>query len=230
MQSPFSQSNASARSSDARFGFESYIIKRKLLQAFGATLYLYGPNEQLVMWGAQKAFKLKEDLRFYSDDTKTHEIIRVAARSILDFSAAYDVFDSQTNQKIGAFKRKGMMSSFVQDSWILMDAHDREIGQVREDSAILGLLRRWVDYVSLFLPQKYTVTFHAPPDPNAPPISPAGGSSAIVGIPVAHYARHKNPFSSRLDIDFSPDTNAVFDRRLGLAMAMLLEAIENKGH
>lgn len=209
MQSAFSNSHAfAARSTDPRFGFERYTISRKFLQAFGATLYLHGPNEQLVLWGAQKAFKLKEDLRFYTDDTKTQEILRIGARSILDFSAAYDVFDSLTNTKIGAFKRQGLKSSFIQDTWILMDAQDHEIGQVQEDSALLGMLRRYVEYVSLLLPQKYTVTLN--------------------GLPVALYSRHKNPFSSRLEIDFSPDTNAQFDRRLGLALAMLLEAVEGK--
>lgn len=100
------------------------------------------------------------------------------------------------------------MSSFVQDTWIIMDAQDREVGQVQEDSALLGMLRRYVEYVSLVLPQKYTATLGA--------------------LPVATYARHSNPFSSRLDIDFSPDQNGTFDRRLGLALAMLLESVENK--
>lgn len=126
----------------------------------------------------------------------------------MDFSAAYDVFDSRTDQKIGAFKRQGLKSSLVQDTWIIMDAGDREVGQVQEDSALLGMLRRYVEHVSLFLPQKYTAT--------------------LGPLPVATYARHSNPFSSRLDIDFSPDQNGAFDRRLGLALAMLLESIENK--
>lgn len=210
MQSPFSNAHAFARrSADPRFGYERYIIKRKAMQAFGATLYLYGPDEQLIMWGQKKAFKLKDDLRFFSDDTQSQEIIRVAARNILDFSSAFDVFDSQTNEKIGAFKRKGLKSAFVQDTWTILDNEDRELGQVQEDSAILGLLRRWVDYVSLILPQKYTATLNG----------------AVVG----HYARHRNFFSSRMDLDFSPDTNAQLDRRIGLAMAMLLEAVETKG-
>lgn len=211
MQSPFSNSNAfGAPSDDTRYAHQRYTITRKILQAFGATLYLYGPNEQLVMWGQRKAFKLKEDLRFFTDDTQSHELIRAGARNILDFSSAYDVFDSQTNQKIGAFKRKGLKSSFLQDSWIILDTQDREVGQVQEDSALLGALRRYVDYVSLLLPQKYTATLN--------------------GAPVAHYSRHKNFLSSRMDIDFSPDASFQFDRRLGLAMAMLLEAIETKGH
>lgn len=209
MQTPFTDQNAyGARSLDPRFGHPRYTIKKKLLQLLGATFYLYDPNEQLVLWGAQKAFKLKEDLRLYTDDTKTHELIRIAARSIIDFSSAYDVYDSATNQKVGAFKRQGLKSAFMQDTWVLMDVNDREVGLLQEDSAFLGLVRRFIEYTTYFLPQKYTVTLN--------------------NVTVATYARTKNPFSSKLEIDFSMDAAGAFDRRLGLAMAMLLEAIEGK--
>jgi len=209
MQTPFSNSSAFGDPNrDTRFTHTNYSIKRKLLQAFGATFYLYDSNENLILWAEQKAFKLKEDLRLYADDQKSRELLRIAARSIMDFSAAYDVYDSTTNEKIGAFKRKGLKSSFVQDTWILMDTADREIGQIQEDSAILGLIRRFIDYATLFLPQRYDMT--------------------VNGQHVAQYKRVKNPFSSKLDIDFSSDTNGVLDRRLALALAILLEAIEGK--
>jgi hypothetical protein len=209
MQTPFSSSSAFGdQNRDARFSHTHYSIKRKLLQAFGATFYLYDSNENLILWAEQKAFKLKEDLRLYADDQKSRELLRISARSIMDFSAAYDVYDSTTNQKLGAFKRKGLQSSFVQDTWILMDNNDREIGQIQEDSAILGLIRRFVDLATLFLPQRYDMTLN--------------------GQPVAQYKRVKNPFSSKLDIDFSSDTNGILDRRLALALAILLEAIEGK--
>jgi hypothetical protein len=209
MQNPFSSPPAFGDPNrDARFSHTQYSIKRKLLQAFGATFYLYDANENLILWAEQKAFKLKEDLRLYADDQKTRELLRISARSIMDFSAAYDVYDSTTNEKIGAFKRKGLQSSFVQDTWVLMDNNDREIGQIQEDSAILGLIRRFVDLATLFLPQRYDMTLN--------------------GQPVAQYKRVKNPFSSKLDIDFSSDTNGILDRRLALALAILLEAIEGK--
>lgn len=210
MQNPFASSSAfgGTPTNDARFNHANYTIKRKFLQAFGATFYLYDPSGALVLLGTQKAFKLKEDLRLYGDEAKTQELLRIAARSILDFSAAYDVYDSVTNQKIGAFKRQGMMSALVQDSWILMDNNDREIGTLKEDSAWLGLARRFIDWISLLFPQSY--------------------SFLIGGQDVATYKRSKNPFSSGISIEFSPAANGILDKRLALAMAMLLEAIEGK--
>lgn len=209
MQNSLSSGNAFGdKNRDPRFGHQKYHITRKLLQAFGGTFYLYDAQENLVLWASQKAFKLKEDFRIYSDENKSQELLRVAARSILDFSAAYDVYDSATNQKLGAFKRQGLKSSFVQDTWTIMDAHDREIGTCQEDSALMGVIRRFVEYASLLMPQRYDVT--------------------VNGQPVATFQQGRNPFASRMDIDFSSDTSGTFDRRVALALAMLLEAIEGK--
>lgn len=214
MQQPFSSASAFGDAhragSDARFSQSRYSIKKKFLQAFGGTFYLYDQNENLIMLGTQKAFKLKEDLRLFADEEKSQELMRIAARSIMDFSAAYDVYDSATNQKIGAFKRRGLKSSFVQDTWVLLDVNDQEIGMAQEDSALFGLLRRFVDWVTYLLPQKYHFT--------------------IGGQEVATYSQTKNPFSSKMDIEFNSTATVPFDRRLALALAMLLAAIEGKQH
>ncbi len=192
---------------DPRFNHQNYVITKKLMQAFGGTFYLYDAQENLVLWASQKAFKLKEDFRIYSDENKTQELLRVGARSILDFSAAYDVYDAATNQKLGAFKRQGLKSSFVQDTWTLMDWNDAEIGICQEDSAFMGVVRRFVEYASLLMPQRYDVT--------------------IGGQQIATFQQGRNPFSSRMEITFD-QPNAVYDRRLVLALAMLLSAIEGK--
>ena len=208
MQNPLSSGNAFGNGkTDPRFGHQNYVITKKLMQAFGGTFYLYDPQENLVLWASQKAFKLKEDFRIYSDENKTQELLRVSARSILDFSAAYDVYDSATNQKLGAFKRQGLKSSFVQDTWTLMDWNDAEIGLCQEDSAVFGVIRRFVEYASLLMPQRYDVTL---------------GNQQI-----ATFQQGRNPFSSRMEIQFDLP-NPAYDRRLVLALAMLLEAIEGK--
>ena len=208
MQSPFSSSDAFGnRSSDPRFGHRNYVITKKLMQAFGGTFYLYDPQENLVLWASQKAFKLKEDFRIYSDENKSQELLRVTARSILDFSAAYDVYDAATNQKLGAFKRQGLKSSFVQDTWTIMDARDQEVGLCQEDSALFGIVRRTIEYAALLMPQRYDLM--------------------VNGQQIATFQQGRNPFSSRMEISFS-DAGAAYDPRLVLALAMLLEAIEGK--
>jgi hypothetical protein len=61
---------------------------------------------------------------------------------------------------------------------------------------------------SMFLPQKYVVSFQ--------------------GMQVATYQQNFNPFVYKLVVDLSGDPNGRFDRRLALASAILLAAIEGK--
>src|SRR5882724_6462662 len=118
-----------------------YTIRRKVLTIFGAKFHIYDPNNKLLGFSEQKAFKLKEDIRVYTDESKTDERVVIKARSIIDFGAAYDVYDSKDQQKVGALKRKGW-SSIVRDSWVVMDPDDTEIGTIQEDSLMLALIRR----------------------------------------------------------------------------------------
>src|SRR5687767_730093 len=187
-----------------RFGHDRYTVRRKVFKLLGAAFHVYDAQQNLVLYSKQKAFKLKEDIRLYSDESMGTELISIAARSIIDFSAAYDVIDSQARQKVGALKRKGF-SSMLRDEWVIMDARDNPIGTLREDSMTAALVRRFVEAAAFFFPQK----FHA----------------EVGGQTVCTFQQNFNPFVRKLEIDFSQDANCVLDRRLGIAAAVLLAAI-----
>jgi len=57
-----------------------------------------------------KAFKLKEDIRLYANEDMQAELLLIQARRVLDISSEYDVTDSQTGEKVGVLKRKGLKS------------------------------------------------------------------------------------------------------------------------
>jgi uncharacterized protein YxjI len=192
---------------DPRLTGTRFQFRRKILKLVGAAFYVYDPAGAVVLYADQKAFKLREDIRVYTGEDKTTEVIRIAARQIMDFSAAYDVYDSPTNTKLGALRRKGL-KSIVRDEWQILDAQDREIGLIQEDSTALAILRRTVELVAMFVPQKYTMT--------------------VGNRPVGQMAHVINPFSSKIDVDFSEDTSGVLDRRVGLAAGVLMSAIEGK--
>jgi hypothetical protein len=187
-----------------RFEHRQYLIRRQVLKLFGGAFRVYDPTGRLVLFADLKAFRLKEDIRVYSDEAMQTELLTIKARQVLDFSAAYDVVDSTTGEKVGALKRRGL-KSLARDEWILMDAEDEEVGAIREDSALLALVRR---LLSGLIPQ----SFHAERG----------------GRPVCTYRQHFNPFVLKLDVDFSPDSSNTFDRRLGLAAGLLLCAIEKR--
>jgi hypothetical protein len=50
----------------------------------------------------------------------------------------------------------------------------------------------------------------------------------IGGQPVATFQQNMNPFVRRLTVDFSMDPQGRFDRRLGIAAATLVAAIEGR--
>jgi hypothetical protein len=151
-----------------------------------------------------KAFKLKEDIRLYTGEDMQTEALVIKARQVLDISATYDVVDPSTNQKVGALRRKGL-KSILKDEWLFMDANDREIGFVKEDSMALALVRRFL--INL-IPQKY--------------------HGDIGGMPVCAIKQNFNPFVMKITVDFSSDINRLLDRRLGIAVAVLLCAIEGR--
>lgn len=187
-----------------RFSHSMYLVRKRILTVVGGKFEIFDPAGNLALFSKQAAFKLKEDIRLFTDESMTTELLSIKARTILDFSAAYDVVDTATGHKVGALKRKGWKSMF-RDQWIIMDVYDNEIGSIQEENAFLAFLRR---FVTNLIPQSYLVEI--------------GGSS------VAEFKQNFNPFVTKLTLDFSHDTQHRFDRRLGIAAGVLLCAIEGK--
>lgn len=186
------------------FQHQKYLLKRQVFALAGKFRY-YDPMENLVMFSEQKMFKLREDIRVYSDENKTQEVLSIKARQIIDFSAAYDVVDAAMNQKVGTLRRKGW-SSMLRDEWQVLDANDNQMGVLFEDSMGLALLRRFL--LGSWLPQNYDIAF---------------GEKRVADL-----KQRFNLFRYELDIDMSMDTGRQLDPRLGIAAGILLAAIEGR--
>lgn len=185
------------------FQHNQYLLKRQVF-ALAGKFRFYDPAGKLVLFSQQKMFKLREDIRVYSDENKTQEVLMIKARQILDFSAAFDVVDSATGQKVGALRRKGL-ASILRDEWEILDVSDTVIGKLFEDSMGLALVRR---FLSNLVPQNYDITI---------------GTDRVADLKQAF-----NPFAYQLTVDFSMDLNQRLDRRIGIAAAILLAAIEGR--
>ncbi len=186
------------------FQYERYWLKRQVLALTGK-FRLYNPQGELVLFCEQKMFRLREDFRLYTDESKSQEVLMIKARQILDFAAAYDVIDSQSGERIGTWRRRGF-SSLFRDRWELLDAQERPMGFLTEDSLGLALLRRFL--LGALLPQNYDL---------------------FVGEQrLADLRQRFHLFRYELDLDFSMDPSHRLDRRLGVAAAILLAAIEGK--
>jgi uncharacterized protein YxjI len=186
------------------FRHNQYLLKRQVF-ALAGKFRVYDPAENLVLFSEQKMFRLREDIRVYSDESKTQELLTIKARQIIDFSAAYDVMDSATGEKVGVLRRKGWRS-LLRDEWEVLDANDQLRGLLFEDTIGLALLRRFL--LGSLLPQNYDLTFG--------------------DVRVADLRQRFNLFRYELDLDFNMDTSSMLDRRIGIAAGILLATIEGK--
>ena len=186
------------------FQFKNYLLKRQVFALTGK-FRIYSPQDELLLFSQQKMFKLREDIRVFTDENKSQELLLIQARNIIDFSATYDVIDSPTGLKVGTLRRKGL-KSMLQDEWDVLDTQDQVVGLLFEDNIRLAMLRRFL--LGSLLPQNYDVTL---------------GQERVADL------RQKfNPFAYQLMMDFSMDIGNRLDRRIGIAAAILLATIEGK--
>jgi uncharacterized protein YxjI len=186
------------------FQFPSYLLRRQAIALTGKFRF-YDPAGRMIMFSEQKMFRLREDIRVYSDERKTQEVLSIKARQIIDFSAAYDVVDAEMNQKVGVLRRKGLRS-ILRDEWEVLDTNDHMIGNLFEDSVGLAMLRRLL--LGSWLPQNYDITV---------------GESRVADL-----KQRFNLYRYEMDLDFTMDAGRLLDRRLGIAAAILLAAVEGK--
>jgi uncharacterized protein YxjI len=187
-----------------RFGQSRYLLRKKFFKLFGGAFHIYDDAGNVAFYSKMKAFKLKEDLRVFTSEEMNEEVLSIKARNILDISATYDVTDSASGRKIGALRRKGL-KSILRDEWLILDANDQEVGNIQEDSLALALVRR---LLSNLVPQTFQGT--------------------MGGAPIFTFRQRFNPFIQKIELDFSLDRGGKLDRRLGIAAAVLLCAIEGR--
>ncbi len=179
-----------------------YTIRRKILTLLGAKFHIYDPAGNVIGFSKQKAFKLREDIRVYRDESQSEELLVIKARSVVDFSAAYDVTDP-AGRRVGVLRRKGL-ASMLRDSWAVLDANEQPVGTIQEDSMALAMIRR---FVANIIPQTFSLRDNA-------------------GTELAEFKQHFNPFVQKLTVTVSP--NCPLDPIVPLAAGILLVAIEGR--
>lgn len=186
---------------------ESYTIRRQFFKLLGAAFHVYDPAGRPIGYCRQKALKLKEDLRICTDESCAQELMVIRARNIIDFGATYDV-TLPTGEALGSLRRKGLASSFLRDQWLIFGRDGRQIGHITEDSGTKAFLRRYIDFMSVLLPQ----TFHLVRED---------------GTMVAAYRTHFNLLVYRMSVSVFVDDPEIDDLVI-LAAGCLLAAIEGR--
>ena len=160
----------------------------------------------------QKRFAFKEDIRFFADESKRVQLLAIKARRRFDPAARYDITGA-SGEKIGEIQ-KVFGKSLLRSTYLLHDAHGQQLCEARERSAGVALLRRavgfvpYVDSVSDWLPIPYHFEF-------------VRGDQVL-----ARHTRQSWKLTDHYTIDCTPDTEHLLDRRLVLAAAVGMDALQ----
>jgi uncharacterized protein YxjI len=169
------------------------------------------PGER-ICFVEQKRFTFKEDIRFYTDQSKQHELMRIKARQRFDPIARYDVTDAQGGRVGGIQKVFG--ASLLRSTYALFDPQGGEVARASEKSLLVALVRRLVGFVPYlgdfadWLPIPYHFEFKR--------------GDSVLGT----HSRQAFKFRDTYTIDMSGDPDRTLDRRLVLAIAVGMDALQ----
>ncbi len=187
---------------------EQYTIRRKFFKIFGAAFHVYDEHGSVIGYCKQKAFKLREDIRLYTGEDMSEELLTLKTQKIIDFGATYSV-TLPDGTSLGSLRRKGMKSSFVRDEWIVFDPQGTEVVKVRETGSFAPIARRYIDYANIFFPQRYELI------------------RANDTTTIANLRQHFNPFIFRMGVAIV-EQDEHLDELLILGASCLIAAIEGR--
>jgi uncharacterized protein YxjI len=102
-----------------------------------------GTEGHLLAFAEQKRMKLKEEITFFSDESKSRAVFSFKARQRLDVHAEHDVFD-EYGRPLGYFSKQ-FGASLIRSTWNLSAPGIEAVG--RERSQFIAILRRIWDLI-----------------------------------------------------------------------------------
>ncbi|MGQ0680091.1 MAG: hypothetical protein ACT4OM_10655 [Actinomycetota bacterium] len=160
----------------------------------------------------QKPFKFKEDIRFFEDAEMSRPYMKIVARQRFDPKARYDVTMAD-GTPIGQVQ-KVFGQSLLRSTYLLYDATGEEAATITEEKLWVALFRRVVGLVPVvgefgnLLPIPYHFTFLR--------------GERVLGS----HRRQLFKLRDHYLLDLSPDTERSLDRRLVLAIAVGMDALQ----
>ena len=174
-----------------------------------ANLYRISASGRPIAFVRQKKLAIREDIRFFADESETTELFRIKARAVLEIGGRYDVITAD-GQGIGALE-KVFGKSLLRSTWRVIGAGESELAVVKERSQFWAIVRRVIDAVPYG--ELVPIVFHFTIDADG---------------------RHLGDFTRRIglrdtyDLNLAGDPERTIDRRLAVALAVALDALQSR--
>jgi hypothetical protein len=159
----------------------------------------------------QKRLKIREDIRFYADESETSELFAIKARSVFEFAGVHDVVDVD-GTSIGVLEKQ-FGRSLVRSTWDVKDAAGRTVLTAQERSLPMAILRRVWGLIPFVGDFPYLIPFHFDFLAGGTRV---GSADRPIGI------------GDRYILDLSGLPPETFDRRLAVAFGVALDALQDR--
>lgn len=198
---------------DERFAQDAFFIDQLIRPIANlyriSTLGSEGGPGQPVAFVRQKKLSIREDIRFFADESETDELFRMKARQVFDVRGRYDV-TSPEGERIGTLE-KVLGISFIRSTWRVYDASEQQVALAQEKSIHVALLRRLIDFVPYgeFAPIVFQFTI------------------LIDGREVGELRRPVG-VRDRYTLTLGGDPDRRLDRRVAVALGIALDALQSR--
>jgi hypothetical protein len=136
--------------SDERFAHDAFFVDQLIRPI--ANLYRIStlgpdgasPGEPLA-FVRQKKLAIKEDIRFFADETEAEELFRIKARAVFEVRGRFDVTTPE-GERIGLLE-KVFGISLLRSTWRIYDADEQQVALAQEKSMPIAVMRRVIDLV-----------------------------------------------------------------------------------
>lgn len=191
-----------------RFAYDKFLINQKVL-SLGGKYYIYDEHNRPLLFIDRPVFRLKAHIGVYEDESRSRKLLTVyqdSALAIINYS--FTLLD-ENEQPIAYFQRQGWLS-MLRRTWHIYDAQRRIIAQAQEDSWTKALMRRlpFVDIIGDFIRTNFVITH-------------------VSGQPLGEFIR-RFTITDRYVMDLTADRTRVLDRRIAIALAILLDNLERR--
>jgi uncharacterized protein YxjI len=158
----------------------------------------------------QKKMAFREDIRFFADEGESQELFRIKARRVIDIGGRYDVHDA-AGSPVGVLEHQ-FRKSLLRSTWRILSPGDEELAVAQEKNQFLAIARRVVDFLPYgeWVPIPYDFVLR-------------GGEREL-----GHFTRKFLSLRDTYTLDLSGDQERQVDRRLGIALAIGLDALQNR--